>query len=73
MSPSVYQRYLEKNLTDKYKSLDMQLEKTINEANAEIDNMQSQVKGDEPYLQHACALLILSRIAHRIREHASKV
>lgn len=45
MTCSVYQRYLDKNLTDKYKSLGMQLEKTVNEANSEIDGMQSQMKG----------------------------
>lgn len=44
----VYQRYLEKTLTEKYKSLDVQFEKTVNEANAKIDSMQDQMKGKLP-------------------------
>ncbi|KAM0282725.1 hypothetical protein ACHAQH_002923 [Verticillium albo-atrum] len=40
----VYQKYLEKTLTDKYKALDLHLDKTVNEANAEIENLQSQMK-----------------------------
>lgn len=44
---SVYQRYLEKSLAEKYKALDMHLEKTVNEANTEIENLQSQKHGNE--------------------------
>ncbi|KAL9945091.1 hypothetical protein ACHAP0_000037 [Verticillium nonalfalfae] len=40
----VYQKYLEKTLTDKYKALDMHLDKTVNEANAEIESIQGQLK-----------------------------
>ncbi|KAF3350515.1 Rhamnolipids biosynthesis 3-oxoacyl-[acyl-carrier-protein] reductase [Verticillium dahliae VDG2] len=41
---SVYQKYLEKTLTDKYKALDMHLDKTVNEANAEIESIQGQLR-----------------------------
>ncbi|RNJ58415.1 hypothetical protein D7B24_004684 [Verticillium nonalfalfae] len=37
-------KYLEKTLTDKYKALDMHLDKTVNEANAEIESIQGQLK-----------------------------
>ncbi|RXG49736.1 hypothetical protein VDGE_00389 [Verticillium dahliae] len=40
----VYQKYLEKTLTDKYKALDMHLDKTVNEANAEIESIQGQLR-----------------------------
>lgn len=49
---SVYQKYLEKTLTDKYKALDMHLDKTVNEANAEIESIQGQLRGTPPSVDH---------------------
>ncbi|KAI5457206.1 hypothetical protein BGZ63DRAFT_366128 [Mariannaea sp. PMI_226] len=39
-----YQQYLYKTLTDKYSSLSIRLEKTVNEANSEIEALQQKLK-----------------------------
>ncbi|GKT62155.1 E3 ubiquitin-protein ligase CCNB1IP1 [Colletotrichum tofieldiae] len=41
----VYQRYLEKTLTAKLKSLDMKFQKTVDDANAEIASLQEKLQG----------------------------
>ena len=54
-----YQQYLYKTVTDKYANLNLQLDKTVNEANAEIGNLHHKVEGkpapflDEFVLQSA--------------------
>jgi hypothetical protein len=37
---SVYQQYLYKNLSERYASQNMQLDKIVNDANAEIESLQ---------------------------------
>ena len=44
-SSSVYQEYLAKTLTDKYGSLSVQMDKIINDANSEIDNLNQKLSG----------------------------
>ncbi|KAM0628106.1 hypothetical protein ACHAPW_007534 [Verticillium nonalfalfae] len=44
LSPNIIMECAEKTLTDKYKALDMHLDKTVNEANAEIESIQGQLK-----------------------------
>ena len=44
-SLSVYQEYLAKTLTDKYGNLSLQMDKIINDANAEIDNLNQKLAG----------------------------
>jgi hypothetical protein len=43
---SVYQQYMERTLVEKYKMLDLRLEKTVNDANAEMASLQDRVKGE---------------------------
>ena len=40
-----YQQYLYKTLNEKYATLSMQLDKTVNDANSEIENLQNKLKG----------------------------
>ena len=42
---SVYQEYLAKILTDKYGTLSVQMDKVINDANAEIENLHHKLEG----------------------------
>ena len=42
---SVYQEYLAKTLTDKYGNLSVQMDKIINDANSEIENLHHQMEG----------------------------
>ncbi|GKT45513.1 uncharacterized protein ColSpa_05694 [Colletotrichum spaethianum] len=41
----VYQRYLEKTLTEKLKSVDMKLQKAVDDANTEIASLQERIQG----------------------------
>ena len=43
--PSVYQEYLAKTLTDKYGNLSVQMDKIINDANAEIEMLHQKLAG----------------------------
>lgn len=38
-----YQQYLYKTLTEKYSTLNMRLDKTVNEANSEIDRLHHNI------------------------------
>ena len=40
---SIYQEYLAKTLTDKYGNLNMEMDRIINEANSEIDNLTQKL------------------------------
>lgn len=40
-----YQKYLCKTLTDKYSNLSIRLDKTVNDANAEIEGLQNRFTG----------------------------
>lgn len=40
-----YQQYLYKTMTDKYATLSLTLDKTVNEANTEIGNLQHKLDG----------------------------
>lgn len=42
-SPSAYQEYLGKIMTDKYTHLSRGMDKVINDANTEIQNLQEKV------------------------------
>ena len=42
---SVYQEYLAKSLTDKYGNLNVQMDKIINDANTELDNLNQKLAG----------------------------
>ncbi|ATZ55646.1 hypothetical protein BCIN_12g02200 [Botrytis cinerea B05.10] len=41
----VYQEYLAKSLTDKYSTLDSQMDKIIHDANSEISNLRNKMQG----------------------------
>lgn len=41
---SYYQEYLSKNLTEKYGNLNTQVDKLVNDANAEIENLTNKVQ-----------------------------
>ncbi|TVY81257.1 E3 ubiquitin-protein ligase CCNB1IP1 [Lachnellula suecica] len=41
----VYQEFLAKNLSEKYSSLNLQMDKIINDANSEISNLRNKVSG----------------------------
>ncbi|KAL9620366.1 MAG: hypothetical protein Q9160_005066 [Pyrenula sp. 1 TL-2023] len=43
-----YQEFLGKNLTDRYGKLSTHLDKTINDANSEIDSLSKQISGKVP-------------------------
>ena len=43
-----YQQYLYKTLTEKYSNLNLKLEQTVGEANAEIERLQNKVNGRPP-------------------------
>jgi E3 ubiquitin-protein ligase CCNP1IP1 len=45
LPPSVYQEYLAKSLTDKYATLNTQMEKIIHDANSEISNLRNKMIG----------------------------
>lgn len=45
---SVYQEYLAKTLTDKYGNLSVQMDKIINDANSEIENLHHKLDGQSP-------------------------
>jgi len=48
----VYQEYLAKNLTDKYTSLNSQMDKVVNDANNEITKMQNQMSSLQVDQEH---------------------
>ena len=43
---SVYQEYLAKTLTDKYTTLNMQMDKVINDANSELNVLNQKLNGN---------------------------
>ena len=42
---SIYQEYLAKSLTDKYSTLNSQMDKIINDANSEIVSLREKLGG----------------------------
>jgi len=42
---SIYQEYLAKSLTDKYSTLNTQMDKIINDANSEIVSLREGLEG----------------------------
>ncbi|KAK7417038.1 hypothetical protein QQX98_004799 [Neonectria punicea] len=44
-----YQQHLYRTLTDKYSSLSFRLEKTVNDANSEIETLQNKITGPIPW------------------------
>ncbi|KAI0466448.1 hypothetical protein F4859DRAFT_526731 [Xylaria cf. heliscus] len=44
----IFQQHMSKTLTEKYSSLNVHLDKVVNEANAEISNCHNKLKGIEP-------------------------
>ena len=59
ISTSFYQEYLGKTLTDKYGTLNNQMDKVIHDANSEISNLQTKISGQYQHsrivLTHTCA------------------
>lgn len=47
---SVYQEYLAKTLTDKYSTLNVQMDKVINDANSELNILNQKLSSMWPYL-----------------------
>lgn len=43
---SVYQEYLAKTLTDKYGNLNVQVDKIVNDANAELEMLHQKLAGE---------------------------
>ena len=43
---STYQEYLCKNLTEKYGHINSQLDKVVNEANTQLQNLQNKIQGE---------------------------
>ena len=44
-----YQQYLYKNVQAKFSRLNLQLQKTVNEANSEMENLQQKIQGRRPF------------------------
>ena len=43
---SMYQEYLCKNLTEKYSHINSQLDKVVNEANTQLQNVQKKIQSE---------------------------
>jgi hypothetical protein len=43
---SMYQEYLCKNLTEKYGHINSQLDKVVNEANTQLQNLQKKIQSE---------------------------
>ena len=55
---SMYQEYLCKNLTEKYSHINSQLDRVVNEANTQLQNLQKKIQS-EPLAQRSCELTVL--------------
>lgn len=44
-SSSIYQEYLARSLSDKYRTLSDQMDKVIDDANSEIGNLRKKIEG----------------------------
>lgn len=46
---SVYQEYLAKSLTEKFSTLNTQMDKVIHDANSEISNLRNKIQSEDKY------------------------
>lgn len=73
---SIYQEYLAKTLTDKYSTLNGQMDKVINDANSELNILNQKLSSMALPLSRYLLADLLSRYANRSgqaqgREHGS--